>query len=66
MVAKVYKATIRYRVYGDDPDCDPEDALWSSGSALSKALENYSTGASAEISVESATVVALGTVEDDE
>lgn len=64
-MAKRYEATIRYLVYEDD-DVDAEDALWSSGSSLSKALENYASDSEAEINVESATVVALGTVDDDE
>lgn len=63
-MARLYEATIRYRVRGDD-DGDPEDALWSEGSSLGKALENYSSDAGAQIWVDSATVVALGVVDDD-
>lgn len=65
VLVKVYEATIRYRVYEGD-DVDAEDALWSSGSSLSKALENYSGDSEAGIHVESATVVALGTVVEDD
>lgn len=65
-MAKRYEATIIYVVYEDDEDeVEGEDALWSSGSSLAKALENYSSDSAAEISVESATVVALGEVDDD-
>lgn len=63
-----YEATIVYVVYQDDEDFEDDDdeRLWASGSSLAKALENYSGDSAGQINVETANVVALGEVADDD